>query len=332
MMADFKNNLEKSIFATLVYFDIFDYPLTAVEIWKWLFKISDLRFQISDLDSRSSSENQKLEIGNVEVANLADIKKYLEYSETLRPLIDSSRGFYFLRGRENLVEIRQGRYKLAEKKFKKALRISRFLKLIPGVKMVAVCNDLAWSNAPEESDIDFFVVVAPRKIWFVRFWAAGFLKIFGLRPSRQKTKDKICLSFFAGENHLNLESIAVGQPDIYLIYWIAQLLPIYDSGGIYEKFIKANAWVKKYLPNFFEIELSERRYLGGATLPTWLGVGEKFFRWLQMKLMPENLKKMANRDSRVIVNDSILKFHVNDRREEYKKIWEEKLCNFKISN
>jgi hypothetical protein len=40
-----------------------------------------------------------------------------------------------------------------------------------------------------------------------------------------------------------------------------------------------------------------------------------------MKVMPSKLKEMANKDSRVITSDSILKFHENDRREEYKNKW-----------
>lgn len=316
------DNLEKSILATIAYFDIFDYPLTLFEIWKWLFVIADLNLSASE--PRSFVENLKSEIEDSKIS-LIKIQKILESSPILKSLVDSQRGFYFLRGQNNLVEIRRQRYNLAEGKFKKASRVICFLKFIPGVKMIAICNDLAWSNAPEKSDVDFFVITAHHKIWFVRFWAAIFLKIFGLRPSPKKIQDKICLSFFVDENHLNLESIAICRPDIYLIYWIAQLVPIYDCGGVYEKFIKANSWIKEYLPNFFEIELSKRRYLRGMTLPTWLGTGEKFFRWLQIRLMPKNLKEMANRDSRVIVNDAMLKFHVNDRRERYKKIWEEKI-------
>lgn len=325
-MAVFKNNLEKSIFATIAYFDIFDYPLTLIEIWKWLYQpvnqltVDGLRF------------------------DLLEIQKTLEESNVLKSLVNSWRGFYFLNGRNNLVELRQERYNLAEKKFKKALRVAHFLKFIPGIKMIAVCNDLAWSNAPKESDIDIFIVTVKNKIWFVRFWAVWFLKFFGLRPSPRKTEDKICLSFLVDEENLNLEKISLDKSDIYLIYWIAQLVPIYDCGEVYAKFVKANEWIKKYLPNSFGSETSGRRTLASqakrsevkqlcfAESVACQGVRashndlvERFFRWLQMKIMPARLKKMANKDSRVIVSDSMLKFHINDRREEYKRRWKKRL-------
>jgi predicted nucleotidyltransferase len=303
-MENAQNNLEKSILATIAYFDIFNYPLTEVEIWKWLW-----------------FENSK-------VSNLWEIEQTLKNSEILKSLMSNNRGFYFLKNREELVEIRERRYVLSEKKVKRAKRVAGFLKVIPGIKMIAVCNSLAWTNAREESDIDFFIVTAPNRIWTARFWAAGFLQIFGLRPNKNNARDKICLSFFVDEDSLNLEPLTVSRSDVYLVYWVSQLAPLFDCGGIYQKFWQANTWVKKFLPNVFsrevEGEISKSQSAGRR------GIGEKFFRWLQIKLLPKNLKEMANRDSRVVITDKILKFHANDRREEYKKIWEEKLQ--KISN
>lgn len=308
-MATFKHNLENSIFETIVYFDIFDYPLTVVEIWKWLYL----------------PNNQ-----SITRFNLLEIQKILEDSDKIKSLIDSRQGFYFLKGREELVELRQQRYNLAEKKFKKAFRVVRFLKFIPSIKMIAICNDLAWSNAPKDSDIDLFIVTTKNKLWTVRFWAASFLKIFGLRPSPHKTQDKICLSFLVDEENLNLEKISLDQPDIYLIYWIAQLAPIYDRGGVYEKFMKANEWIKKYLPNVFSAEMTERRKCTPlvAQLKDYTSqksLFENFLKWMQIKVMPLHLKEMANRDTRVVISDAMLKFHVNDRRNEYQKKWEEKI-------
>lgn len=298
-----QNSLEKSILATIAYFDIFDYPLTLVEIWKWLYQ----------------SVNQSTVHGSR--FNFLEIQKTLEDNDVVKSLVDTRRGFYFLKSREGILELRQVRYNLAEKKFKKALRVARFLKLMPGIKMIAVCNSLAWSNASEGSDIDLFIVTAKNRIWTTRFWATGFLKLFGLRPGKI-TQDKICLSFFVDEANINLEPLAISQPDVYLIYWIAQLALIYDAGGVYRKFVQANQWVEKYLPNYFGAEPAERRWIAQAGWPKMgVGVGEKFFRWLQLKVMPPHLKEMANRDTRVIISDTILKFHANDRREEYRGKW-----------
>ncbi len=300
--------------STLAYFDIFNYPLTEGEIWKWLY----------------CPANQRAVDGVGR--DIFEVKKNLEENEKLKSLISTDRGFYFFKNREGLAETREERYLLAFKKMKRAKRIANFLKFIPGVKMIALCNTLAFANAREESDIDFFIVAAPNKIWTARFWAAGFLQIFGLRPSKKNNKDKICLSFFVDTDSLNLESLSLGSPDIYLIYWVAQLVPLFDCSGIYHKFWQENSWIKNFLPNVFPRDavdmmgeeipspgLPQKHASSGNLL------GENFLRWLQVKMLPRSLKEMANRDSRVIITDKILKFHANDRREEYKKMWEEKI-------
>jgi len=300
-MENVQNNLEKSILATIAYFDVFNYPLTVTEIWKWLY----------------------LERAEIRPSTVGEVLKILENSQLIKSRVSSCRGFYFLKNREELPNIREARYILSLKKLKRARRVAGFLKFVPGIKMIALCNSLAWTNAREESDIDFFIVTDKNKIWTARFWAAGFLQIFGLRPSKKNNKDKICLSFFADDDSLNLESLATGSPDIYLIYWVAQLQPLFDRGGIYQKFWQANAWIKKFLPNIFPKDGADKVSKGRLNK---IGLGEKFFRWLQLKMLPKNLKEMANRDSRVVITDKILKFHANDRREEYKKMWEEKIA------
>lgn len=302
-MENVQNNLEKSVLATIAYFDVFDYPLTVGEIWKWLYS------EKTEADSPT----------------IGEIWKILENSQLLKSLVQSSRGFYFLKNREELLDIREARYILSLKKIKRARRVAGFLKFISGIKMIALCNSLAWTNAREESDIDFFIVTEKSKIWTTRFWAAGFLQIFGLRPNKKNNKDKICLSFFVDEESLDLEPLAVGEPDIYLIYWAAQLQPLFDREGVYQKFWQANFWIKKFLPNIFPRDEAQKISKDRSRK---IGLGEKFFRWIQLKMLPKNLREMVNHDSRVVITDKILKFHANDRREEYKKIWEEKLAKF----
>ena len=89
------NELEKSILNTIFWFDIFDFPLTAREIYRYNFQFPIPNFQFSDF------------------------KEILEKSEELKKYIEKKYGFYFLKGKDNLVEIRKNRYLIAEKKYKK---------------------------------------------------------------------------------------------------------------------------------------------------------------------------------------------------------------------
>ena len=45
--------LDQAILSTIVYFDIFDYPLTISEIWKWLYIKDGIdKYNISDILDR----------------------------------------------------------------------------------------------------------------------------------------------------------------------------------------------------------------------------------------------------------------------------------------
>jgi hypothetical protein len=301
--------LEKTIIATLSYFDIFDYPLTLMEIWKWQY-----------------AEDQR------HVFTISELQTALEASDFLGQKIASKDGFYFFKNRENILAIRQARYALAEQKYHRAKRIIRFLRNMPFVKMIGVCNTLAYNNSRAEADIDIVVITQPGRVWPARFWVAGLLQAMGQRPARGDTQDKMCSTFFIDENHLSLQKLC--KPgDIYLPFWISQVVPVYDE-GIHQKFIEANQWVRERLPMFIPVVPSSRRHLTSAgklkqfftsialTFPSLL------YETIQMTLMPEKLKSAANIGTNVIINDHMLKFHDNDRRESFLKQWQQRLSEF----
>ncbi|MCX6743503.1 MAG: hypothetical protein NT116_04670, partial [Candidatus Parcubacteria bacterium] len=161
------NYLELFILNTIIYFDLFDYPLTGQEIWQYLY-------------------TEGMQGGNF---RLLEIEDCLKNSEMMQKLVTAERGFYFLKGREEIINIRLQRYNIAAKKYKLALRVIRLFKLLPFIKLVAVCNSLAFSNAKEESDIDFFIIVTKGRLWSVRLVLICLITILGLRPPKDKAKD-----------------------------------------------------------------------------------------------------------------------------------------------
>ena len=292
----------KGVLLTLKYFDLFDYPLKSEEIFRWFFSIDGEAGGKGGIDDVLDFLVRE---GRVEVQN----------------------GFYFLLGREGITSQRQKREEISLLKIRKARWVARFISLIPGVKMIAVCSNLGYLNADEEADIDFFVVSEVGKIWRVRFWSVFLMKIFGQRPSKRTIKNKICLSYFVTEDNLNLEATAIGEPDIHLIYLLSQYLPIYSENGCWEEFISANDWTGKYLPNFRYRQEAERFLIKPKFL--WLKnfftlfskwPTEQTYKKIQLRIMPEVLKNiMNNGDKKVIVSEAMLKLHSNDKREEVNK-------------
>lgn len=306
------SNLERSILQTIAFFDIFNYPLTETEIIKWLYHYSP-------------------------ALSRAELKNVLASSTILKEELNLREAFYCLKGRENTIDLRKVNNNEADHKFQKALRLVKFLRLVPFIKMVAVCNSLAYSNAKADSDIDFFIVAQKGKIWLARFFAVIITRMIGDRPRPGKTADTYCLSFFVTDDNLNLQSVAYGKNDIYLHYWIKQIMPLYDPENICAQFWSANAWVDEYLPkasanqHVAELKLNKfqkviARIIGFFGSPPGLSWAmDTMHRQFQLGIISRHMKSMVNMDTRVVVNDKILKFHDTDRREYYFKKWKENL-------
>lgn len=295
--------LRRSLAATLAYFDLFDYPLTLNELMRH-------RYRFPDEPSGASWP-------------AADVLAALDDAA-----FGTKDGHWFLAGREATVGIRARRFRLAERKLARARRVASFVRFLPSVRLIAVCNSLAIANADVESDIDLFVVARPGTLWATRFAVVSALALLGLRPDDRSHADKVCMSFFVSEECADLSRCAFAPDDTYLRYWIATLLPLYDAGGIYRRFIEANAWVADRLPGFRATDV--RAAVPPA--PRWarvlaplVAVLERPARRFQMRAFPGEITRLANVDSRVMVSNDILKFHVNDRREEYERRFRERI-------
>lgn len=316
--------LQNNILSTLAFFQIFNHPLTEFEIWKFLLK------------EKKAENNGCL---------MSEIAKNIENLK-LKNIIQEKNGFYSLNESAKMVNERIKKARLSEDKYKKALRVIKILRCIPSIKMIGICNSLSFNAADEKSDIDLFIITARKKIWSSRLLTAGILKLLNLRPAPDNSSDKICASFFISEDKLNLEDINFFAKshkqkqenserkenkemiDIYLIYWIAALVPIYDKGGIYEKFINENLWIKEYLPNFYHGATAQERVIRkNKNFPRFIFflflciIPESSAKKIQMAIMPKELKRIAGKNTNVIINDSMLKFHNKDRRFEYYNKW-----------
>lgn len=294
--------LRRSLAATLAYFDLFDHPLTLSEL---------LRHRYRFPGERGAAPSA------------ADVLEALD-----DPAFGGADGFWHLAGRDALVATRERRHRLSDKKFARARRVAAFLRLLPSVRLVAVCNSMAIAGADEDSDIDLFVVARPGTVWATRFLVASALAALGLRPDEHTHADRVCMSFYVAETEQDLSRFALPPDDTYLRYWTATLVPLYDAGGAFARFAAENAWVRERLPEAFS---PSARSVAGAA-PFWtapllplLRLAEGPLRRLQARMFPPDIAALANRDSRVVVTDGVLKFHVNDRRGDYQARFEERL-------
>lgn len=286
-----------SVLKTLIYFDLHDYPLTFFELWQF------------------SSEFFKLD-------QLQEILNNPEISNE----IETKNGFYFLRGRENLIRKRLERYNFSNQKFKIAKRVAYIFHFIPWIKMIALSNIIGSHNLRKEGDLDFFIITQKNRIWLTRFFCVLIAQIFGLRPNKKNSQDKVCLSFFIDEENLNLESLML-KDDLYFACWLIGLRVLYDQDNTYDQLMKVSKdWLKKFFPNY-EINFKEIKNKIKKS-NQFFNQLEKRIKSFQIKIMPENLKNLANKNTNVIINDNIVKLHVNDRRLFYQEEFNKRIYDF----
>lgn len=206
-MLDVSNQaLLRAIFHTLAYSDVFDYPLTAGEVYHYLTSMS---------------------------ASLEDVTQALA-DETLFARV----GDYFtLRGRENIVETREHRAKIAEHLWRKAARYGRVLARLPFVRMVAVTGSLAMDNTEEDKDIDYMIVTEPGHLWLGR--------AFSLLVARLARREgvSLCPNYLITTNALELN-----ERSLYVAHELAQMIPL-SGMEIYREILHLNGWMADYLPN-----------------------------------------------------------------------------------
>ncbi|TSC66629.1 MAG: hypothetical protein G01um101477_16 [Candidatus Doudnabacteria bacterium Gr01-1014_77] len=208
--------LAEQILKTIKYFDVQNHPLTLLEIHKYL---------LADRGTK---------------ATVSEILTILETD--LKDKIQTSNGFYYLTGRDEISEQRLKNNLFATKRLKRTKRYLSKIKYLPFITGIAVGGSEAITNTRETSDIDIFVLTKPNRIWLARLFLTAYFQILGVRRHGKKTANRFCLNHYIEQGKLlNREQ------HIYSAVEYISLIPYFGGGEIYE-FQKTNlSWMKEYL-------------------------------------------------------------------------------------
>jgi len=159
---EFDNNVR----ATLLYFDIFDHPLSMEELFQFFpEKIARGAFGQMLAESR------------------------------LRP----SDGMFHLRETNGLVSIRKAREKKAKVMLLAAKLVGRFIRHFPFVRAVFLSGSLSKGTNPGDADVDLFIISAEERLWICRSFLTAFKKVFLFNG-----KKFLCPNYFLTEHHLEI--------------------------------------------------------------------------------------------------------------------------------
>lgn len=285
--------MEKAILKTLIYADIFDYPMKAWEIHKWL-------------------------IGKR--ATFQQVAKALQKLNK-KGKVKSKKEYFFLLGRENLIRIRIQREKQSKRYLWKAKFFVWFLKTIPTIKLIGISGGLALNNATKLDDIDLFLVTAKNRMWLSRIWANLILDFLGIRRKAKMKKEtvagKICINILIEEDML--EQV---YKDLFVAHEVLQMKVVWQRDNTYKKYLEINNWAFKFLPNWtvnqYQASSSKYHVSKSKTLNTMLNLFENWSRKLQLWYMkkPQGMER---------IQDGALYFHPNDIRNPILKAYKSRL-------
>lgn len=181
--------VEAGILRAVAYADVFDYPLDAGEVHRYLVGV------------RASREE-------VEAGLRRLVPAYLGEDD----------GYYFLPGRDALVGVRCRRAAEAARRWPLAVAWGRALARLPFLRMVAVTGSLACDNVDGAGDIDYLIVAEHGRVWVCR--AAVGLYSRAVR----RTGVELCANYYLSDRALGLP-----QRDIYTAHELVQMVPVVGS-------------------------------------------------------------------------------------------------------
>lgn len=200
-----------AVFKALAYFDIFNYPLTIPEIEKYA------GFQFTHLS---------------EVENALDFLK-----ESL--IVFQFGEYYTLKNEYCLITRRQAGNLAAFNIFSKAQKKSNFIHRFPFVRSVNISGSLSKNYFDKNTDIDYFVITEPGRLWLCRFLLTIYKKIF-LFNSRKY----FCINYY-----VDTHSLEIPDKNLFSATEIVTLRN--QTGGYYyNQFLEKNTWVFQYFPNY----------------------------------------------------------------------------------
>lgn len=203
---------DQAVLLTVVYADLFDFPLKRDEISSRLvghrFERAAVRESLERLTGRQLS---------------------------------CSGEFVFLDGRDDLVSVRRRRSDKAKALWNGARRYARWLARVPFVRMVAVSGSLAVDNSSESSDVDLFCITETNRLWIARLFFVALSKMTRLFPSIFPLY--LCPNYVVSRAALRVE-----YENLFTAHEVLQAVPLFDT-GVCRDFLRANDWARDLLPH-----------------------------------------------------------------------------------
>jgi hypothetical protein len=217
------NQQESTVIDTLLYFDIFHYPLTSHEIQQFS--------------------------ANTQIKDEQLLEQVLD-ALVSRKLIYKLGKYYSLESEHSLVQRREEGNRKAEEMMKKAVKYSNLIHHFPFVRSVCISGSLSKGFIDEKGDVDYFIITTPKRLWIARSLLILFKKIVLLNNHKY-----FCVNYFVDTTHLEIP-----DKNIFTATELLTLLPM-TGKEIHRSLMDNNQWALAYLPNYTkETDTKEKQH------------------------------------------------------------------------
>jgi hypothetical protein len=203
--------LQEHILRTLLYYDIFNYPLKPSEVFCFI--------------GTDHVDEQEV------ISNLGSLVEL--------GMIHRFENFYSIQNDAGNVARRKKGNKEAEKYLaiakKQAKRIARF----PYVRAVMASGSLSKNYMDDQSDLDFFIVTEPGRLWIARTLLVFYKRLFLFNSHKY-----FCVNYFVDTDHLEIE-----EKNLFTATELATVLPLYNAES-YNNLHQSNQWLLNFFPNY----------------------------------------------------------------------------------
>lgn len=205
------DHLGTAILCTVAYADVFDYPLTAAQIHRYL----------------------------VGTATSPDpVNRALQADGWAGKRLENRASYYTLPGRGGLVDLRQRRATIATRMWPRAVRYARAMAGLPFVRLVALTGALTMDNVDPGDDLDFLIVTETGRLWLTRAIVIGFI----VKPASRQGNE-ICPNYLLSE-----QALVFPEQNLYVAHELSQMIPL-TGLDIYRQIRERNRWTRRFLPN-----------------------------------------------------------------------------------
>lgn len=256
---------------TILYFSIFRYPLKLEEI-------------------HSYTNHRDLE------DTIEELKSLIE-----QKILTKVDGFYVYGNDLESVPKRMKGNVLASKVMTRAESKANFISKFPFVAAVGVSGSLSKGYYDSNSDVDFFVITAPNRLWICRTILILHKKIFLLNSRKY-----FCPNYF-----ISSEQLEIVEQNRFTATELKTLVPM-QGRFHFERFYESNSWVKGYFekfnPSLNNIPQIEKNFVSKNIenlLDNKLGEGiDYFFRSITLRKWKAKFDYLSEEDFRIALKST----------------------------